>query len=874
MDIIQEFIATNSQSQKIYILGDMNTDIVKYNHNTKRLLSFLKENLFTLADIKQRQDIDYTYSKIVENRHLKTWIDHVACKISDMKNIECKVFSDHNVGEHKAISTLITVNAQTYSQNSQQSKITRPKINWQNYQQKLQYQIELEKLMNQIGDLTMNLNTDNKVNLSAKLNEMINLISSEMIRAVNKVKTESFEQAKRKKKKIGMKKYNRWWDFKIQELHKNVIDCYIRYKNSGFGHNEKIKLIEAKREFRRQKRFNLAVKRNRIVRQLNDLFKLNKQQFWSRLKKIQESDGKIDISINKLKKHYQDIFTTRNKVETFGDMCNEKFVNEFILRHQNVKFNYKIDLKRLVDIINDLPNGKSVGLSDVSYEMLKYANNNKLYEVLKKIFECIINNQTIPYLFNISIIKPLIKDDKKSNTETSNLRPVAVSDCISKLFEAILLDMLNTEQEDHPKQFGFKKNSSCQHAVWTLKQAFEVAKRKGKWAYICAIDASKAFDKVNRTVLWKQLIENCISPHIILSIINYYKKSMMLVNNQNEYSTIFQSTVGVRQGGKLSPKLFSIYINKILIKISESKIGMFLDDKKIDVIAYADDILLVSPTKFGLQELVDIVSNIGKELEIKFNPEKTIYSIINRKIKRSINEKRLDLWQNELRLDGQVIKHTHGFKYLGVEFDDDHSDTIHIKKRKKAAQLALARLRNLEIITDQTNAYLKGHLYKTFIMPVLFYGFENINITRSNVNNIKRFESKIICSIYNIPSRCRTSNLRLINNINSTENRLKLIQIEFFGRLLENQYTKDVLKEALKSGDDNDYFSRLSRILNEIDCEMDVSLIERCNYYKYISNLEYETSKKNNKILEQIREIFTKDNGSSGKLYDLLRFDN
>lgn len=157
-----------------------------------------------------------------------------------------------------------------------------------------------------------------------------------------------------------------------------------------------------------------------------------------------------------------------------------------------------------------------------------------------------------------------------------------------------------------------------------MKQGIDLCKRSGKWAYICAIDASQAFDKVNRTLLWKELIESQISPSTILSFIGYYKGSLMLVNNGDEFSTLFRTTVGVRQGGKASPKLFSIYIEKILQKISESNCGLNFGKTKIDVIAYADDLLLVSSNKKELQELLDIVTENGRALEIKFNPRKTI----------------------------------------------------------------------------------------------------------------------------------------------------------------------------------------------------------------------------------------------------------
>ena len=71
----------------------------------------------------------------------------------------------------------------------------------------------------------------------------------------------------------------------------------------------------------------------------------------------------------------------------------------------------------------------------------------------------------------------------------------------------------------------------------------------------------------------------------------YYEKSMMLVQLEEEISKPFKTTVGVRQGGVLSPLLFSIYVNDILIEIQKLNLGYELGEMMIDILAYADDIL-------------------------------------------------------------------------------------------------------------------------------------------------------------------------------------------------------------------------------------------------------------------------------------------
>ncbi|RNA24925.1 Glyco 3-alpha-L-fucosyltransferase A [Brachionus plicatilis] len=47
--------------------------------------------------------------------------------------------------------------------------------------------------------------------------------------------------------------------------------------------------------------------------------------------------------------------------------------------------------------------------------------------------------------------------------------------------------------------------------------------------------------------------------------------------------------------------------------------------------------------------------------------------------------------------------------YLGVELNEDSSDTSHLDKRKRALRLVLIELKNNELITEKTSAYLKLH---------------------------------------------------------------------------------------------------------------------------------------------------------------------
>lgn len=54
---------------------------------------------------------------------------------------------------------------------------------------------------------------------------------------------------------------------------------------------------------------------------------------------------------------------------------------------------------------------------------------------------------------------------------------------------------------------------------------------------------------------------------------------------------------GVRQGGILSPLFFSLYMDKLLSELKDSGIGCHIGNHYFGALGYADDLVLICPTK-------------------------------------------------------------------------------------------------------------------------------------------------------------------------------------------------------------------------------------------------------------------------------------
>ena len=90
----------------------------------------------------------------------------------------------------------------------------------------------------------------------------------------------------------------------------------------------------------------------------------------------------------------------------------------------------------------------------------------------------------------------------------------------------------------------------------------------------------------------------------------------------------FTSCHGVRQGGILSPKLFTLYVNQLTNKLIACNAGCYFNSMCINHVMYADDICLLTPTASAMQSLLDVCYESEYDTDdILFNPIKSICTV-------------------------------------------------------------------------------------------------------------------------------------------------------------------------------------------------------------------------------------------------------
>ena len=114
-------------------------------------------------------------------------------------------------------------------------------------------------------------------------------------------------------------------------------------------------------------------------------------------------------------------------------------------------------------------------------------------------------------------------------------------------------------------QAGFRKGRGTRDQSTNIRWIMEKAGEFQKNIYFCFIDYAKAFDCVDHNKLWKILPEMRIPDHLTCLLRNLYADQEATVRTEHGTTDWFQIGKGVRRGYILSPCLFNLYAEYIII---------------------------------------------------------------------------------------------------------------------------------------------------------------------------------------------------------------------------------------------------------------------------------------------------------------------
>ena len=426
---------------------------------------------------------------------------------------------------------------------------------------------------------------------------------------------------------------------------------------------------------------------------------------------------------------------------------------------------YLFDTELVSKIIDDLVCGKAVGLDGISSEHLKNCYPS-ISCILAKLFNLMLLYSYVPSDFGRSYIVPLPKAKEARCTAMSfaDFRGIAISPILSKIFERCILDRFGKFFVSPENQFGFKKNLGCDHAIYTMRKTIDHLVTGGHTVNLCSIDLSKAFDKTNHHALFIKLIRRHLPVNLLDTLEYWLKHCWSCVKWFDCFSQFFHINFGLRQGSVLSPVLFAIYVDDILISRQRSLHSA--------IILYADDILLISPSLCELQNMFSECERKLCDLDMSINAKKSCCLRIG---------PRFDLvCCNIMSISGCALPWVTQSRYLGIYLLSSRtfSCSLDIAKRKYFRSLnsifgKVGRSASEEVTLQ---------LVSSKCLPILLYGAEVCGLKNQDIRSLDFVVNRFLMKLFKT------------NNINIIRDCLAYFNFNLPSTLLVSRYNNFMLK--------------------------------------------------------------------------------
>ena len=398
--------------------------------------------------------------------------------------------------------------------------------------------------------------------------------------------------------------------------------------------------------------------------------------------------------------------------------------------------NYEIEIEEIEMYLKKLKNMKAVGPDGIPNEFYK-EGGNIILKGLDLIFKQIESEEEIPITWNVVNTKVTYKGGKKDKKEIKNYRPIAVANTVANIYCGLIKekirDILETEEIISEEQNGFRKDRRGTENLYIIKEIIDEVKKDNKEIYCAFLDIEKAYDTVDRQRLWEILERIGLSEHIRKIIKSMYRNTEANYDWNGVEIKEVKSTRGLRQGCTLSPLLFTLVMEELTQRIRNKKnVGIKIGEERLNILLFADDVVLIAEDREGLQELLDEVSIFSVDMNMKFGVDKCKVMKINGK-QNNMNCDKFNILGKELEIVDEI-------KYLGLIINKDGMENEKNRIRNKAEKM-------YGIINGKTNCRINKYeiirgLWKGMTMPTIMYRLEVIAWGKKEIKRIEVVKNK------------------------------------------------------------------------------------------------------------------------------------
>ena len=317
---------------------------------------------------------------------------------------------------------------------------------------------------------------------------------------------------------------------------------------------------------------------------------------------------------------------------------------------------------------------------------------------------------------------------------------------MSKLLELLLLDEINGSFKPSGLQFGFLNHRGTREASILVHETAERHLAQKTPLFVANLDARKCFDR-----LWHSGVLFRARDHLTRRswalLASWYANLTARVRFGGSDSDTFFVRRGVRQGALLSPCLTNVFLLPLVQELDDSGLGARVNGHHVPVVAYADDLLVVSSSTRDLQGMLDIVTRFAVKWRLEFvHPEacktKSHCFVFGSGLLAQLPE-----WY----LCEQKLLYRDETEHLGIQYSSQLLGSNHVSSRIRRARGAFFGLMPAGMFNPNLSADGKAFLWRTVVSPALTFGCSLCFLKCSDVRRLNSWQATSIKHALRLP---------------------------------------------------------------------------------------------------------------------------
>ena len=412
-------------------------------------------------------------------------------------------------------------------------------------------------------------------------------------------------------------------------------------------------------------------------------------------------------------------------------------------------------------------NGKSPGPDQIPAELLKQ-DTGLMSQALAILFSTCYQYAVIPTAWCKANVVPIFKKKGDVN-DIANYRPISLTCVMRRVYERVIMQKLGpmTEQFLEPSQGGFREHRSTLHQCYALHEIM-LAHPKAVHVFL---DLKAAYDCVNRNILWRDMIKYGVPGHMVLVCQSLFDSNVSNLVVNGHTSRDITCRRGLLQGSSLSPLLFNVYINALVLRLAPLP-TLTTAQVCTNNLFFADDAAIHAGGAKRAQRLLNACSKWADRYGMQFSAPKS--AVLGTRLPRA-----------PLTVQGADIPVAESFVYLGVEAVARRG-LIFDKKQKARCDALLTAARfmkgkGMNALGWRANTRVLA--YKAFLRPIMEYGLQFMPPGCKTIDYMELTQSKVLNMMLSVSrSTSRGAMLKLLQ-LETIDFRRQKLQFRFFDAL-------------------------------------------------------------------------------------------